>query len=160
MRLFCCGMLALVCIGLIAAASSEFEKLDLQDGSAIAIDPVTDVGWATLTLTNHSGKSSRVSIRAGQVMSASSGLPLEGAKVRFGVAGASEGASPAATKYESNDELAPEQSITFAVAVSGIDDGGSYSIALFNGSQAIGKLSATGFPFRVHPETSLNGTVQ
>jgi hypothetical protein len=159
-RLFRCGILAVVCIRLIAAASSDFEKLDLQDGSAIAIDPVTDVGWATLTLTNHSVKSSRVSIRAGQVMSASTGLPLAGAKVLFGAAGAPEGARPTETKYELNDELATGQSITLAAAISGIEDGGSYSIALFNGSQPIGKLSATGFPFRVHPDTAANGTVQ
>jgi hypothetical protein len=160
MRFFRCGILAFVCIRLIAAASSDFEKLDLKDGSAIAIDPVTDVGWATLTLTNHSGKSSRISIRAGQVMSASTGLPLEGAKARFGPAGAPEGAQPTQTKYEPNEELAPGQDITFAAAISGIEDGGSYSITLFNGSQPIGKLSATGFPFRVHSDASGNGTVQ
>jgi hypothetical protein len=85
MRLLRCGILAVVCIRLIAAASSNFEKLDVQDGSAIAIDPVTDVGWATITLTNHSEKSSRVSVRAGQVMSASTGLPLGSAKVLFGL---------------------------------------------------------------------------
>jgi hypothetical protein len=160
MRLLRCGILAVICIRLIAAASSNFEKLDLQDGSAIAIDPVTDVGWATLTLTNHSEKSSRVSIRAGQVMSASTGLPLGSAKVLFGAAGAPEGAGPTETKYELGDELAPGQDIAFAAAISGIEDGGSYSITLFNGSQAIGKLSATGFPFRVHPDASGNGTVQ
>ncbi|MGI9071013.1 MAG: hypothetical protein ACR2JB_06735 [Bryobacteraceae bacterium] len=160
MRFFRCGILAVVCIRLIAAASSDFEKLDLQDGSAIAIDPVTDVGWATLTLTNHSGKSSRVSVRAGQVMSASTGLPLAGAKLLFRAAGAPEEARPAETKYEVNDELAPGQSNTLTAAISGIEGGGSYSIALFNGSQPIGKLSATGFPFRVHPDTAANGTVQ
>lgn len=160
MRFFRCGILAVICIRLIVAASSSFEKLDLEDGSAIAIDPVTDVGWATLTLTNHSEKSSRISVRAGQVMNASTGLPLQDAKVRFGSAGEPEGAQPAETKYEPGEELAPGQDITFTAAISGIEDGGSYSIPLFNGSQPIGRLSATGFPFRVHPDQSVNGTVQ
>ncbi len=156
MRLLRCGILALFSLPLVTTAASTFEKLDLQDGSAIAIDPMTDTGSATLTFANRSGKSSQVSIHSGQVISSSSGLPVQGAKVLF----RSEGAHASNATYESPDELAPGQTVALSAAISGILDAGSFSVPLFNGSQSIGKLSITGFPFGVHPDTPANGIVQ
>ncbi len=156
MRLLGCWIVALFSLSLVTAAAATFEKLDLQDASAIAIDPMTDTGSATLTFTNRSGKSSQVSIHSGQVISSSSGLPVQGAKVRFG----SEGEQPFGASYERADELAPGQTVALSAAISGILDAGNYSVPLFNGSQPVGKLSITGFPFGVHPETPANGAVQ
>lgn len=156
MRLLGCWTLALFGLPLVTTAASTFEKLDLQDGSAIAIDPMTDTGAATLNFTNRSGKSSELSIHPGQVTSSSTGLPVPGAKVLLGP----EGEQPLKAKYESSDELAPGQTIALSAAISGILDPGNYSVPLFNGSQPIGKLSMSGFPFGVHPDAPANGAVQ
>lgn len=156
MRLLSCWIVALFGLPLVTTAASSFEKLDLQDGSAITIDPTTDTGLATLTFTNRSGKSSQVSIHSGQVISSSSGVPVHGAKVLFG----SEGGQAINEKYEPGDEMAQGQTVALSVAISGILDAGNYSVPLFNGSQPIGKLSITGFPFGVQADTLANGTVQ
>ncbi|MCU1291352.1 MAG: hypothetical protein JWP08_202 [Bryobacterales bacterium] len=140
----------------LSLASSVPEKLEVQDAPEISIDPDKDGNSVLVTLTNQSGKSSAVYMRAGK-LTTRAGIPVHEPVVTIALPGDTGSKTDL---YKRDQELAPGESLTVEVEVTGLPANGSYTVPLFNGPKLCGKLAVTGFPFRVRINGPANGTTE
>jgi hypothetical protein len=137
----------------VSLPASAPEKLDVQDTPEIRIDPFSDGNSVLVTLTNHSGRTSTVSLRAGEVTTRD-GLPMHDPAVTVGL----PYETGATSRYSTAEELLSGESLTVQVGVTGFPVNGSYTVPLFNGSKLCGRIGIIGFPFRVHVNGPANGS--